>query len=81
MTYQKPICDCGEELVFHCIESGDVEYKIKKDGTLVKKGKSIGIRQQDNWGCLFCPKCLNTYEYNYAFRGEEAFKFKREEKL
>jgi hypothetical protein len=79
MTYQKPICDCGEELVLQVNAVVEVEYKINKDGRLSKKRKQNSGLQEQGWGWLYCYKCGNHYDYNYSFRGEEAFKFKREE--
>lgn len=81
LTYQKPICDCGEELILQIDEVVEVEYRIKKDGTLSKRGTKTGTIAAANWGRLYCPKCENLYDYNYNFRGEDAFKYKREELL
>lgn len=81
MAYKKPICDCGKDLVFQVNASVELEYKINKDGHLSKRRKANTAPFEQGWGWLFCNSCGNRYDYNYSFRGEEAFKFKREELL
>ena len=37
MSYKKPICDCGEELISIVEESVEYLYKINKNGKLSKR--------------------------------------------
>ncbi|HDR6957837.1 MULTISPECIES: hypothetical protein [Bacillus cereus group] len=77
--YEKPMCDCGEELVFQVEEYAEVTYKIKKDGKLSKIRKFKPIGMSVNYGRLHCQKCGNSYEYDYDLEGEEKHKYKRKE--
>ncbi|EOO44222.1 hypothetical protein CN553_12710 [Bacillus cereus] len=78
-SYEKPMCDCGEELVFQVEEYVSATYKIKKDGRLSKKRKYEPTGTLVNWGRLYCQKCGNSYEYDYDLKGEEKLKYKRKE--
>ncbi|MFY0519361.1 hypothetical protein ACOMCU_16260 [Lysinibacillus sp. UGB7] len=73
MEYQKPLCECSEELlVLDNVHSNN--YRITKDGKVSKR--KIGKPAKEGWGNeLFCENCGNVYaldedEQKRVVRGE-----------
>lgn len=71
MAYQKPMCECGEELVYEVEKIVTLQYKIKKDGRryakpIIDRYASNGYT--DGFGRLVCPECSAKYEYNMFFK-------------
>lgn len=77
VKYEKPKCDCGEDLVVHYVDYVQYEQKIKKDGTLYKKKDVMGDNVRHSVDILYCKKCMNSYESDWDLYGENAFKYKR----
>jgi hypothetical protein len=64
VTYEKPKCDCGRELMVSEMVSFEKFYNIKKDGKPCKKPNDTtkGFIQEGN---LWCSKCCETYAIDY----------------
>lgn len=63
MSYKKPICDCGEELVIRQEVVYEDETKITANGEKYKKSKTMFVIDYLNWERLHCIKCGKEYEY------------------
>ncbi|BBI32465.1 hypothetical protein [Cohnella abietis] len=81
MAYKKPICECGEELLFEVEEVQVVQYEILKNGFVAKRPFHKGIHGDNNWGVLVCNTCRKQYEFNRSFVGKDKFKMLRDEEI
>jgi hypothetical protein len=67
MKYEKPKCDCREELYIYSWREREDYYKITKDGRMSSKPFIIGTDHANpsHWGFLECLKCGNKYEIDW----------------
>lgn len=65
MRYQKPKCDCGEELLFCVDEVITVFYKITQNGEESKRkfDRMPSVSHQAHR--LSCPDCNRLYDYSF----------------
>ena len=64
MKYEKPKCECGEELVFEKELVYTQYYKITKDGKIYEKPfQKTDCYRTGSIGILICLKCGNEYEW------------------
>jgi len=72
MTYRKPTCNCGEELVYSTEIVFLVEKTISKTGRMSKRVKKTNVSElgvYDSIGLpiekLACKKCFSRYVCEY----------------
>lgn len=77
MKYEKPKCDCGEELVVSRDKYITVQFKINKSGTEAQKPfyqTKLGFNEE-GFIALVCPKCNTAYnfivDHNRIYREEK----------
>lgn len=68
MAYQKPLCDCGKELVYWEERIYHVHTKINKNGRL-SKCKDVQWSGNGAYDRLHCPECGNQYWFNMDSKG------------
>ncbi|WP_199426949.1 hypothetical protein [Thermaerobacillus caldiproteolyticus] len=69
MIYEKPKCDCGEELIYYECRSTEYLFKIRKDGEIYKKPFSNSGDHFEYSG-LKCVKCDICYHPELSSDGK-----------
>ncbi|WP_064199050.1 hypothetical protein [Brevibacillus brevis] len=67
MAYEKPRCDCGEELFHFDQVVYSEERGIRRDGKLKAKVLFRGIEgsYSAHGAFLYCNHCRNQYDYDF----------------
>lgn len=64
MKYKKPVCECGNELVYICDVKYTQWFKINMNGRVRKKPYiEHQIHTDAFFECLWCSKCNCEYDY------------------
>ncbi|QVK19721.1 hypothetical protein KHQ81_15855 (plasmid) [Mycoplasmatota bacterium] len=63
--YQKPVCDCGEELVYINNQFKQTRRRVTKDGKISKNILGTHYNSTDDPEYLCCLECGKTYNYLY----------------
>lgn len=69
MTYQKPRCDCGEELLYCVDEVSTNFYKITNKGEEGKRKYDSLPSTLAHGQRLYCGECQEYYEFDYDDQG------------
>jgi hypothetical protein len=65
MKYEKPKCNCGEELIYVTTAVYQVDYKITNNGVRYIYPFYKGSSYTDGCAELRCQKCGNRYESDF----------------
>lgn len=68
MSYEKPECDCGEDLIYFSQHFYDIRRKIRKDGQLYKY-RNLFAHGGFMHERLICEKCSDAYEVDMDSKG------------
>lgn len=67
MTYQKPTCDCGNDLIISEVLSVEHIYKVRDEGVPYKYPSSSS--NSHSYSNLYCEECQVSYSIDYDEKG------------
>ncbi|MED0676971.1 hypothetical protein ABEV55_12300 [Aneurinibacillus thermoaerophilus] len=69
MAYQKPTCECGEELIYWTQKGYTEESKILKSGKIAKRPYHVYGNEMLVWDRLKCNRCYGEYHIEHDSSG------------
>jgi hypothetical protein len=66
MKYEKPKCDCGEELVYNRVVRVSKYFKLNNDGYIEKLLSEWDLKDSQQKDLLYCDNCRKEYECEEA---------------